>query len=741
MSRLRLLIVPLTLIGMITLAGGALGRIYVNELLVYLVAGAAVASVAVGTLLRNRSAVLLPPLTVVLLFGYTILCVQMTAGRATVSGTLADIYLDAVRNSVPRLLTSMIPVEPQPDTVLVPVVASWAVGLIATEFAVRYRRVLLGYLGPMVLYGGSLYLVGPNASGLIWYALLFAGLAGLGLAVSAIEPAPEGTITATQQGGKSVRLRAITTGAAGLAVLIGAVAVLGPVAGGAVTGAPSDPRQYVVPPQLNDIDANPLIRIAGWAQNPDQPLLTTNLSEDGRLRLAVMADYDGITWKVGSIYRAAGRVLAPPTSTLAPTQEVTQKITIGELTGRLVPSVADPVRVEGMRVAYDRETGTLMNPTGLVQGETYTVTSAEPQIPVNRLATASTGSGESVARFLALPPEIPKELTDLATYLEDQGGGPYQRATTLEQFMATHYAFKAVMPSGHSLPNLGFFLGAPPRGGGQQGTSEHFAATYAVIGRMLGLPTRVAVGFHAKAGEYTVRGADALAWPEVWFEGAGWVPFDPMPQPDQNITPPEDEIKPPEESKPPESSAPPQDYDDPSVTPPSGDGSGDPGASATSEDGIPGWVFGAVGGAVVLLVVVVTILAMKRAKTSRRLWQGSAASRVRGAWQEVHDGLRLARKRPPPTLTATEVAGFAVAALRPRDGVEAPGMQALVAAINEVAFASDAVREEVAEAAARTAEAYVAALRGSRSWIGRVLWTLTPRPLVWRDAALPRARG
>ncbi|MEV0645410.1 transglutaminaseTgpA domain-containing protein [Phytomonospora sp. NPDC050363] len=739
-SRLRLLIVPLSLMGMITLAGGALGRIYLNELLLYLVAGAAFVSVAVGTLLRNRSPVFLPPLTVVLLFGYTILCVQLTAGRATISGTFADIYVDAVRNSVPRLLTSMIPVESQPDTVLVPVVASWAVGLISTELAVRYRRVLLGCVAPMILYGGSLYLVGPNASGLIWYALLFAALAGLALAVSAIEPAPEGTVVAAQAGtaGRSVRLRAITTGAAGLAVLVGAVAVLGPVAGGAVSGSPSDPRQYVVPPQLNDIDANPLIRMSGWAQNPDQPLLTTNLSVDSRLRLAVLPDYDGITWKVGAIYRAAGRVLAPPPSTISPTQEVTQKITIAELTGRLVPSVGDPVLVEGMRVAYDRETGTLMNPTGLVQGESYTVKSAEPQIPVNRLTTASTGSGEQVARFLALPPELPKELVDLAAYLDDQGGGPYQRATTLEQFLASHYAFKADANSGHSLPQLGFFLGAPPRGGGQQGTSEQFAAAFAVIGRMLDLPTRIAVGFRASAGEYTVRGADALAWPEVWFEGAGWVPFDPMPQPDQNITPPEDEIKPPEESKPPESSAPPQDYDDPSVTPPSGDDSGVPGASEPTREGIPAWVFGAAGGLLVVVLVLVTVLGMKRAKTSKRLWQGSGASRVRGAWQEIHDALRLAGKRPPRTLTATEVAGFAVEALKGREG---PSMVALVTAINEVAFAADAVRDDVAEAAVRTAETYVAALRAARPWIGRVLWTVTPRPLFWRDAPLPKARG
>ena len=57
----------------------------------------------------------------------------------------------------------MIPVEPQPDTVLVPVVAAWLAGLAGAEVALRAGRVLLGYLPPALLYAGALYVVGPNA--------------------------------------------------------------------------------------------------------------------------------------------------------------------------------------------------------------------------------------------------------------------------------------------------------------------------------------------------------------------------------------------------------------------------------------------------------------------------------------------------------------------------------------------------------------------------------------------------
>lgn len=732
MNRLRALAIPLTLTGTIVMAGSALGRIYVNELLVYLVIGAGLLSVAVGALLRNRSAALLPPVHIALLFGYTLVCVLFTAGRATIEGTFADIYLDAVRNSVPRLLTSMIPVEPQPDTVLVPVVATWAVGLLAAEFGIRYRRVLLGYLPAVLLYGFSLYLVGPNAAGSVWYALGFAGLAGIGLSASAVEPEAEGTVIRAD---RKTRMRAVTTGAAGAVVLVVGVVAIGPLAGGAVTGKPFDPREYVVPPQLTDVDSNPLIRMSGWAQNPDQPLFTTKMSADARLRLAVLNDYDGVTWKIGQTYRAAGRVLSPPDTTIGPTTEISQQITIGELTGRLTPAVPDPVRVEGMRVAYDKETGTLMNPSGLVRGMTYTVTSQLAAPQVNRLATASVGSGDAIARFLALPGQLPKEITDLAEFLNEQGGGPYQRATNLETFLATHYAFNAKAASGHTLPNLKFFLGTPPRGGGQMGTSEQFAATFGVVGRLLGLPTRVVVGFRAAEGEYTVRGGDAIAWPEVYFEGLGWQAFNPMPQPDETITPPEQEMKPPEETKPPSSSAPPQNYDDPAASAPSDSGEAAPGTAPAQAGAIPAWVFAAGSAAVILLAAIITVLTMKRARTQRRLWTGDAVSRVRGAWRETYDAMRQARRRPPPSLTATEVAGFATAALGGRPG---PSLSPLVDAVNEVTFAAEMVRPEVAEAAARAARDYTAALRAARPGWRRLVWTLTPRPLFWKDAPLPK---
>src|SRR5260370_8642682 len=54
------------------------------------------------------------------------------------------------------------------------------------------------------------------------------------------------------------------------------------------------------------------------------------------------------------------------------------------------------------------------------------------------------------------------------------------------------------------------------------------------MARLLGLPTRVAVGFTqgtiGSDGKLHVLDLNAHAWPEVYFAGIGWLAFEPTPQ-------------------------------------------------------------------------------------------------------------------------------------------------------------------------------------------------------------------
>ena len=66
----------------------------------------------------------------------------------------------------------------------------------------------------------------------------------------------------------------------------------------------------------------------------------------------------------------------------------------------------------------------------------------------------------------------------------------------------------------------------------RQGYCVHFASTMAVMARQLGIPARVAVGFalgHTVQGKQVVGLHELHAWPELYFQGSGWVPFEPTP--------------------------------------------------------------------------------------------------------------------------------------------------------------------------------------------------------------------
>ncbi|WP_433386272.1 transglutaminaseTgpA domain-containing protein [Micromonospora sp. KLBMP9576] len=757
---------PLALIAMIGLAGVVLGRVYAGALLTLLVLGAAAGSVLISVAARRLPSWLVAPVSVLAMAAWTAWSLWFTAGRAGLPGGLAEVGADAAANGIPRLLTAMIPVEPTPDTVLVPLVATWLAGLTAAEVALRAGRRLAGYLPPALLYVAALYVVGPNADPAIGPTLAFVAVAVLGLAVPAgraatagADPAADLAAGLTPAVRAAVRARTAAASAAGLAVVVGLAALLGPLVAGQVDGRPVDPRRYVEPPRVETLDENPLIRISGWALNPRQQLLDVRTYRSGGpvtapepgaapapggadppvpIRLAVLSDYDGVTWRVGATYRNAGRILpatAPaPDSTV---ETVRQEITVAGLSGRLLPAVATPREVTGARVAYDPSTGTLIRPEGLVPGLRYTVSSALESPDGNLLGTADVPAGEEVARVLRVADGVPEPVRRLAAQLAESNGAPYARAAAVEQFLAEHYRLVADAPSGHAYPNLGFFLFGPRDAGGQRGTSEQFAAAFAVLGRLTGLPTRVVVGFRA-AGDGPVRAGDAYAWPEVLFEGLGWVPFDPLPRPDEEPRPVEEDFRPAPDDPPP--SEVPEPTVEPTATPEPVAGPGGPAGGGGPSRAL--LVGGGTGGMLLLVVAaLLVLLLMRRALTRGRLERGDPGQRIAGAWREVTDALRLAGRPVRGDLSATEVAVHARRAVaearagtagHPAGGgdLEA-GVDELAGLLNQTAFAPGTASAQQAARAATTAGDYVAALRAARPWWRRLLWSVRPGPLRW----------
>lgn len=108
---------------------------------------------------------------------------------------------------------------------------------------------------------------------------------------------------------------------------------------------------------------------------------------------------------------------------------------------------------------------------------------------------------------------------------------PYAAVVALEAWFRTsgEFTYDERPPLTPGTPPLVAFVA-----GHRRGYCQHFAGAMALMLRYLGIPARVAAGFTSgsfdqDAGEFTVSDTNAHAWVEVWFEGYGWLPFDPTP--------------------------------------------------------------------------------------------------------------------------------------------------------------------------------------------------------------------
>lgn len=140
--------------------------------------------------------------------------------------------------------------------------------------------------------------------------------------------------------------------------------------------------------------------------------------------------------------------------------------------------------------------------------------------------------------YLELPslPEIVE-----TTALQAGAGltSPLDAAQALEaHFRSGDYSYSTTTPlrqdyDGDSTEVVARFLEV------KSGYCIHFAVAMALMARVLGIPSRIATGYLAGRPDgppgpnglttFTVRANQLHAWPELFIDGVGWVPFEPTP--------------------------------------------------------------------------------------------------------------------------------------------------------------------------------------------------------------------
>jgi transglutaminase-like putative cysteine protease len=118
----------------------------------------------------------------------------------------------------------------------------------------------------------------------------------------------------------------------------------------------------------------------------------------------------------------------------------------------------------------------------------------------------------------------------LAQRLKRGSRSPYEFARRVDFYLGRGFRYdERPAPMGPGDVPLEHFLFET-----KAGYCQHFSGAMALLLRMGGVPARVATGFspggfRRKQGEWVVRDRDAHSWVEAWFDGIGWVTFDPTP--------------------------------------------------------------------------------------------------------------------------------------------------------------------------------------------------------------------
>lgn len=333
-----------------------------------------------------------------------------------------------------------------------------------------------------------------------------------------------------------VSARKIGLTATGLAVLTPLVVptfALGLLGGGGSGPGPGDAVSI----------SNPMVDLKrDLVRGADRDLVwvTTRDPDPSHLRISVLDSFDGEAWRpsgrdIPVTQRANGPVVDPPgLDASVPRTEVPWTIRIApSFASRWLPTPY-PVASIHARGDWRYDTSTLDFISAVEHQTTedmrYRLRALDIDYSAQQLASAGPADSDVYAAYTSLPNNFPDNIRQQARRITDPAQTRFEKAVRLQQWFRRdggfHYSLQPQPGSG--VDALQDFLRT------KVGYCEQFAATMAVMARAIGIPARVAVGFldpqRVGTNTYVYSSHDLHAWPELYFEGTGWVRFEPTPQ-------------------------------------------------------------------------------------------------------------------------------------------------------------------------------------------------------------------
>jgi hypothetical protein len=516
---------------------------------------------------------------------------------------------------------------------------------------------------------------------------------------------------------------------------------------------------------------NPVLSLGRDLRRFDEHTVFTYSTSSGKphyLRLVTLDNFSGANWAPAVVKvddnRTVNKLPAPPGLAKNITRKSeTTDVRVGNLTSTWLPLPYPASSISGLNGKWYWEPNALSvsSTDSTVSGQDYSVKSVVANPTPGQLAHAGTKVPSGFDKYLQLPPELPAIITSTAERVAGSLTSNYAKALALQDFFRLgNFEYSETAPvadgyDGTGVSVIAKFLTE------KSGYCIHFASAMAVLARDLGIPSRVAVGFLPGAAnkenkglfgrEFTVTSHDLHAWPELYFDGVGWIPFEPTPGRgvvpsyavhDINLDPLPNAVA-------------------PDITVPTGAATAGPrfdpgqqngptGSATSAKSGPPAWIGWLWFGSVVLILLVLGLFPafMRAATRGRRL--GALRNNVATpsvAWQEILDTAEDIGARLHDTATPRENAvGFDAMMGGPPQGrpgavlvVRSVALERVLSAV-EHEFYAEPLEEHESRQLAEDVIEVTAALRSTLPRRAALLARIAPAS-VWRRVIRAVGRG
>ncbi len=286
------------------------------------------------------------------------------------------------------------------------------------------------------------------------------------------------------------------------------------------------------------VTVNASLRLGDDLRRP-APVEVLTVAAEGEvapyLRLATLSRFDGRIWHPDeSEVRPQTEGFGDPDwSDAIETEDRLTSVRIIRMSSSWLPVPYPATRLRGVPSAWQvmPDNRTVVSESSDAVGNDYTVSSVAVTPTLEQIRAASAAATTPAGDDADLPPVVGA----LATEVTAAASSDYDRLIALQNWFRSDFTYSLDTPVEEGFDGTGAeavadFLEE------RSGYCIHFAGAFALMAQELGMQVRIVVGYlpgvltdqeRGDESVFSVSSDQLHSWPEVFFQGVGWVPFEP----------------------------------------------------------------------------------------------------------------------------------------------------------------------------------------------------------------------